>query len=151
MNGALPTSSDAMIERGEEPHLLCIDDEQSTEVLKALSSETSQKIFRLLNQEPMAAQDIANRVDMSLQAVSYHLDNLKDAGLITVLDTCYSEKGMEMDVYGPPEEPLLLFMGPSDDRPGIIASFKRFAGVVGPVAILIVIAETILRILNTDS
>lgn len=150
MGKLLPTSSNASISRNGDPHLLCIDDEQTSEVIETLSSEASQEIFTLLNDEPMAAQDIADTLDMSVQRVSYHLGNLQEAGLITVLDTCYSEKGLEMDVYGPPETPLLVFLGPSDDRPGKIASFKRFARTVGPVAVPIAIGQALIRLLSDE-
>lgn len=150
MGKLLPTGSDATIDRQAEPRLVCIDDEKSTEVFQTLSSETSQQIFRLLNEEPMTAQDIADDLEMSLQRVAYHLDNLEESDLITVLDTCYSEKGLEMDVYGPPEEPLLLFLGPSTDRPGLIASFKRYASAIGPVAIPVAIGQTIARVIGGD-
>lgn len=150
MGKLLPTGSDVTIERDDEPRLLCIDDEKATDVFTTLSSETSQQIFRRLNEEPMTAQDIADDLGMSLQRVSYHLDNLEESNLITVLDTCYSEKGLEMDVYGPPEEPLLLFLGPSTDRPGLIASFKRYASAIGPVAIPLAIGQSIARLVGSN-
>lgn len=147
----LPTSSDVSIERQDDPRLVCLDDEKSSEVFQTLSSETSQQIFRLLNEEPMTTQDTADRLDISLQRVSYHLDNLEESGLITVLDTCYSEKGLEMDVYGPPEEPLLLFLGLSDDRPGLIASFKRYVGAIGPIAVPLALGQELMRLIGSDS
>ncbi|ADD07600.1 ArsR family transcription regulator (plasmid) [Natrialba magadii ATCC 43099] len=150
MGKLLPTSSDATINREEQPQLLCIDDDLTSEVFKALSSDTSQDIFALLNEEPMAAQDISDELDLSLQRVSYHLDNLQESGLITVLDTCYSEKGMEMDVYGPPETPLLLYLGPSDDRPGMIASFKQFVHALGPIAAPVAIGQALVRLVSGD-
>lgn len=150
MGTILPTSSDASISRSEDPSLLCIDDEHTSEVLKTLSSDTSQEIFTVLNEEPMSAQDIADELDLSLQQVSYHLDNLQAAGLITVLDTCYSEKGMEVDVYGPPETPLLLYLGPSGDKPGMLESFKRFAHVLGPVAVPVAIGQTLARLVSDN-
>ena len=150
MGTLLPTSSDASIKRSDDPDLLCIDDEYTADVFKTLSSETSQEIFTALNEEPMAAQDIADELDLSLQQVSYHLDNLQETGLITVLDTCYSEKGMEMDVYGPPETPLLLYLGPSDDKPGMLESFKQFAHALGPIAVPVAIGQVFAR-LTSDS
>ncbi len=150
MGKLLPTSSDATIERGDDPRVLCIDDEQSQTVLQALSSETSQEIFRLLNEEPMTTKDIADELDLSIQQTSYHLDNLEAAGIIAVLDTCYSEKGMEMAVYGPPKEPLLLFLGHSEDRPGLVASFKRFAGALGPVAVPLAIGNLLSRLFGGE-
>ncbi|WP_090379685.1 ArsR/SmtB family transcription factor [Natronobacterium texcoconense] len=150
MGRLLPTTPDATIERSEEPRLLCIDDEQSTQVLQALSSDTSQRIFRTLNEEPMTPRDVADELDSSLQSVGYHLENLEEAGLITVLDTCYSEKGQEMKVYGPPREPLVLFFGPSDDQPGLTAAFERFAGAIGLTAVPLAIGQALARLFGAD-
>lgn len=54
---------------------------------------------------------MADRVGTSLQNAAYHLDRLLDAGLVTVIETWYSAKGKEMDVYAPATEPLVLFVG----------------------------------------
>jgi hypothetical protein len=148
MGTLFPTSSDATIDRKEDPKLLCIDDDRTSEILKALSSDTSQEIFELLNREPLAAQDIADELDLSLQQVSYHLENLEQAGVIAVLDTCYSEKGMEVDVYGPPETPLLMYLGPSNDRPGMLESFKRFAHTLGPIAGPVALGQALIRLVS---
>lgn len=50
-----------------------------------------------------------------------------------------------MKVYGPAREPLVLFLGASDDRPGLLAAFKRFAGAIGPAAIALSTGGTIAR------
>ena len=149
MGRLLPTTSDATVERTDDPKLLCIDDEKSEDVLAALASDTGRDVFRALNEDPKVARDLAAELDTSVQAVSYHLENLEEADLIEVLDTCYSEKGQEMDVYGPAREPLVLFLGSSDDRPGLVAAFKRFAEAIGPVAIALSIGQTIARWIGT--
>jgi hypothetical protein len=43
--------------------------------------------------------DIVDDVDTTLQNVHYHLNRLHEAGVIDVVDTAYSEKGREMNVY----------------------------------------------------
>lgn len=150
MSGLLPTRSDATIERSEDPILLCIDDDRAREVLSTLSSDTSQAVFRRLNEEPKPAKDLAIDLDTSVQAVSYHLDNLQEAGLIEVLDTCYSEKGREMDIYGPATEPYLLYLGTADDQPGLTAAFKRFANAIGPVGIVFAIGAALSRLFGRE-
>ncbi|WP_434523049.1 ArsR/SmtB family transcription factor [Halorubrum sp. AS12] len=91
-----------------------------------MSSDTSRAVFRHVTEEPQTATDLAQKLDTSVQGVTYHLDNLCDAGLIDVLDTCYSEKGREMDVYGPAEQPYLVFLGMSSDEPGLQAAIQAF-------------------------
>lgn len=149
--GLLGERPDVTIDRDEDPRLLCLDDEYTEEVLRQLSSETSQAVFRAVNEEPLSAQDVAEELDMSIQNAMYHLENLEETGLITVLDTHYSERGREIEVYGPPDQPLLLFLGHSQDRPGLKAAFKEFAGAVGPVAIPLAVGQLLSRLLGSDN
>ncbi|MCW8172198.1 ArsR/SmtB family transcription factor [Natrialba swarupiae] len=145
MSRLLPTTTNASTERTGDPSLLCIDDDRTSEVLAALSSETARDIFRELNERPLTAAALADRLDMSIQSVSYHLENLSETGLIDVADTCYSEKGREMDVYAVSDEPLVLFLGTEDDQPRLRVAFKNLAVAVGPVSILIAVWETLAR------
>lgn len=150
MSGLLPTKSSATIERSEDPTLLCLEDERTDEVLSTLSSERSRAVFRMLTEEPLTATEVARELDASVQGVTYHLDNLEETGLIDVLDTCYSEKGREMAVYGAAEEPYLVFLGSADDRPGLTAAFKRFATALGPVGIGFSIAGALSRLVGDE-
>lgn len=91
----------------EETNIVVHRDEP-TEVLKALSSETAQKILSTLKSEPKTASEIAASVDQSVQNVSYHLERLRAAELITPIETWYSEKGREMTVYALVTEQLVV-------------------------------------------
>lgn len=150
MSKLLPTRTDATVERSGDPAVLCIDDEETRAVFSALSSETAHEVFCLLNEEPATPAAIADRLELSIQNVQYHLENLQDAGLIEVADTCYSEKGREMDVFVVSTEPILVFLGTDDDRPSLRRAFKSFASVVGPTAILLAIGETVSRLLGGE-
>ncbi len=147
----LPTEPDVTVERGDEPAVLCLDDDRTGELLAAVSSETARAVFRAVSAEPVTAADLADGLDMSIQRVRYHLDNLVEVGLIEVADTCYSEKGREMDVYAPTAEPLLVFFGPESDRAGLEAGFRGFAGAMGPSAVLLALAESLSRLLGLGS
>lgn len=90
-------------------------DDQSAAAFEILSSATARAILTALYDEPGPASDIATRVDSSIQNVRYHLDRLTGAELVEVVDTWYSSKGAEMDVYAPTTEPLVITVG-DDDR-----------------------------------
>ena len=78
------------------------------DVLDALGSDTARMILRSVQTEPLTASEIADRVDTSIQNASYHLRTLTDVGLIRVVDTVYSEKGCEMNLYYAVDTALLL-------------------------------------------
>jgi len=54
------------------------------EVLKALAEPRRQQILRLVRDAPRSVGEIAEQVDITQQAVSQHLQVLKDAGLVAV-------------------------------------------------------------------
>lgn len=139
MGRLLSRDSDAAVERSETPRIVCLDDESANRILGALRSETAQSAFRTLNREPMAAAELAIELDVSVQTVSYHLENLLDANLIEQHETVYSEKGREMAVYGPAEEPTMLFFGTSDDQKGLTSAFREYASMLGIGAVILAI------------
>jgi DNA-binding transcriptional ArsR family regulator len=53
-------------------------------VLKALAEPRRQQILRLVRASPRSVGEIAEQVDITQQAVSQHLQVLKDAGLVAV-------------------------------------------------------------------
>lgn len=83
-------------------------------VVEALRSETARNVLAALYEEPTVASALADRVGTSAQNVHYHLTNLRDADLVEVVDTWYSSKGVEMDVYAPAGDPLVLAAGRED-------------------------------------
>jgi predicted transcriptional regulator len=87
---------------------IVVDRNESTDVLQVLSCETAQEILSTLKSEPKTASEIAKSVDQSVQNVSYHLDRLCDAELITPIETWYSKKGREMTVYALATERLVV-------------------------------------------
>jgi DNA-binding transcriptional ArsR family regulator len=53
-------------------------------VLKALAEPRRQQILRLVRATPRSVGEIAEQIDITQQAVSQHLQVLKDAGLVAV-------------------------------------------------------------------
>src|SRR5213592_4721061 len=54
------------------------------EVLKALAEPRRREILRLVRATPRSVGEIAEQVDVTQQAVSQHLQVLKEAGLVAV-------------------------------------------------------------------
>ncbi|MFD1571874.1 ArsR/SmtB family transcription factor [Halorubrum laminariae] len=95
---------------------IVVDRNEPTDVLQVLSSESAQEILGTLKSEPRTASEIAKSIDQSVQNVSYHLDRLCEAELITPIETWYSEKGREMTVYALATEQLVVQFHDSDDE-----------------------------------
>lgn len=101
-----PISPDA------DPEL--VDFEDADTIFEALASETARTIVGCLAEEPTTPSILAERVDTSVQNVTYHLRRLTDAGLVETVGTRYSDRGVEMDVYAPASDPVVICVG--DDQ-----------------------------------
>jgi DNA-binding transcriptional ArsR family regulator len=87
---------------------IVVDRGDRIDLVQVLSSETAQEIVGTLRSEPKTTSEIATSVDQSVQNVSYHLDRLCEAELVTPIETWYSEKGREMTVYALATERLVV-------------------------------------------
>ncbi len=130
-----PSRAERSVERDGEPAVLYADSDEAAEVIATLSGETAMAVFRALTEEALTASELAAELDASVQSVSYHLDNLEEAGLVDVIDTCYSEKGREMDIYAVANRPTVLVLGTEDDQVGLRRAFGQLAGAVGVSAV----------------
>lgn len=106
-------------------------DEDVASVLDALSSETARDILNAVYDEPGTPSELADRLDMSIQKVSYHLEKLEAEELIAVAGSQYSEKGQEMTVYEPPEDPLVVFVGTPDRKRTLRSLVERLVPAIG--------------------
>lgn len=64
-----------------------VDDEQPSDVLQTVSSDTAQQILATLDGEPATTSDIAEAIDTSIQNARYHLDRLCEADLVEAVDS----------------------------------------------------------------
>lgn len=92
----------------EETQVWELSSDQASDAFEVLSSETARNVLDVLYEEPMTASAISRSLDLSLQNVNYHLQNLRQANLIRVAATEYSEQGNEMKVYAPCTNAVLL-------------------------------------------
>jgi len=115
MSALLPQKP--QIERDTDSQVVSLGDSDSDAVFAVLASDAARSVLRELYRDPATQSELADRVDTSIQNVSYHLENLVEAGLVDVVDQWYSEKGREMDVYAPNGSPLVLVVGDGTSRP----------------------------------
>ena len=111
--------------------VVSISEDAADEVFKTLSSSTARRILSLLYEEPRPAAELAEATDTTVQNVRYHLDKLRDADLIAVADTWYSEKGTEMKVYAPTESALVVTAGSESTTDRLKASITNLLGALG--------------------
>lgn len=128
MSSIFPLRETVTMDDQGGPRLVDLDEETADEVFEALSARTTRQIFLSLHDQPQTASDLAEETDTSVQNVQYHLKKLKDVELIEDVDTWYSERGSEMNVYAPRDESLVLFAG-RDKQRSFRSLFDKLAGV----------------------
>lgn len=90
------------------PQTVSLD--ESADVFEALAGETTRQVLRQLYEEPQTTGEVAETIGTSIQNTVYHIEKLEKAGLVSAVDTWYSPKGREMDVYAPCHQPLLMII-----------------------------------------
>lgn len=127
----LPFTDEVTAEQEGEIRVLGVDENTTANVLEALSSETARRILIAIYNDPAPPSELADSLGMSVQNISYHLDNLADANLVRVAGTRYSEKGAEMKVYAPASDPTVVFVGTDERKRGFFDVLKRLVGASG--------------------
>lgn len=133
-----PESSDT------SPRVLDLTSDDADLIFDALASTTARRILATLHEESAAPAEIAEQLDLSLQNVHYHLRNLQDANLIEEVDTGYSEKGVEMSIYAPTVEPVVLSGGDSDERARLRNLLEQLVGIVTIFGLISMFAHVVI-------
>jgi DNA-binding transcriptional ArsR family regulator len=114
-------------------------DERATRVAKAIGSPIAGDILRLLGEGETSVSDITERLSIPFNTAKYHIDNLVDAGLISVIDTKYSVKGREVKIYSLTNQLLIVAPPKSNVRDLILKYASLFVIViVGTLGITLV-------------
>lgn len=130
----LPSRPDTTQPDDAEPRVVDVDSEDAGDVLSALSSKTARQLLVELHERPAPPSELAERVDTSVQNTQYHLEKLRTAGAVEVVDTAYSEKGREMDVFAPADQPLVIYAGDEEQGSTLRTALSRLLGALGVLA-----------------
>ena len=144
MADLLPSKPDTSAVEESSPRVIGVDSDEADGLLSALSSETARRLLSALHDEPSNPAALADRVDTSLQNVQYHLSRLESAGIVEIIDTVYSEKGREMNVYAPADRPLVVFAGREEETTGLRAALERLLGGVAILAVVSAIVQQVI-------
>lgn len=113
-----------------------LDSTDAEAVLDAVASDTARSVLEALHGDPSTASGLADHVNCSLQTVQYHLNNLADADLVAVVGTRSSEKGREMNIYGPVDQPVVVYAGDGEDGDDLRSVLTRLVSGVAFLGLL---------------
>lgn len=79
--------------------ILSTDDDRIKAVGELLSSDSSRAILKLLFNEEMSANQIAQKTEISLPLVMYHLKKMQESGVVKIAQTGKNTKSHDMKFY----------------------------------------------------
>jgi len=83
----------------EKIEILSTDDDRIKAVGELLSSDSSRNILKLLFNDQMTANQIAQKTEISLPLVIYHLKKMQEAGIVKIAQTGKNTKSHDMKYY----------------------------------------------------
>lgn len=83
----------------EKIKILATDDEKIKSFGELFTNDSSREILQLLFNEELTANQIAQKTDISLQLVKYHLHKLQDLGVVKIVKIEKNSKSQDMKVY----------------------------------------------------
>jgi DNA-binding transcriptional ArsR family regulator len=102
-------------------------DERAQKIAKAMASQTAGDILHLLGDGQVSLTDIAEKLGQPMNTVKYHVENLLEAGLISIAETKYSVKGREVKLYSLTNQLLIVAPRQSPVRSLILKYASLFA------------------------
>jgi DNA-binding transcriptional ArsR family regulator len=104
-------------------------DERAQKIAKAMGSKTASDILQLLGEGPTSLTDIGERLSVPMNTAKYHVENLLEAGLISIAETKYSVKGREVKLYTLANQMLIVAPRQSSMR-SLILKYASLFGIV---------------------
>ena len=115
-------------------------DEKAQKIAKAIASKTAGEILQLLKDGGHASTQIAEALQIPITTVQYHLENLVDAGVVSVVERRWSQKGREVKVYGLRDQ-MLIVVPRGGDLKGILLRY-------GSLFAVMILASLVLALLG---
>jgi len=116
-------------------------DERAQKIAKAMGSQTASDILQSLGEHPKSLTAITEQLAIPMNTAKYHIENLLDAGLISVSETKYSVKGREVKLYTLTNQLLVVAPKQSAVR-SILLKYASLFGIVAICSVLISILST---------
>ncbi len=84
-----------------ENHFLLVDlnDPKTKKLAETITSDTSRKILNSLAEQDESEEKLSHKLSIPISTLHYHLEKLKQAGLVIVEEFRYSKKGREINQY----------------------------------------------------
>jgi len=118
-------------------------DERAKKIARAMASKTGSDILAFMRGGEYSSSQISEALSLPITTVSYHLDNLHNAGIIDIVRTRWSEKGREMKIYGLRDQLLIVSPATKDIRSILLKYASLFIVLLFATFMMAVVAPLI--------
>jgi DNA-binding transcriptional ArsR family regulator len=119
----------------ENIKILATDDKKIKSFGEILSNDSSREILQLLFNDELTASQIAQKSDVSLQLVKYHLNKLQDLGVVKVSKIEKNSKSQDMKIYTASKFSIVIVPPKISEKTKesklLVRSFRHIYKVVG--------------------
>jgi DNA-binding transcriptional ArsR family regulator len=119
----------------ENIKILATDDKKIKSFGEILSNDSSREILQLLFNDELTASQIAQKSDISLQLVKYHLNKLQDLGVVKVSKIEKNSKSQDMKIYTASKFSIVIVPPKMSEKTKesklLVRSFRHIYKVVG--------------------
>jgi len=95
---------------GKSSIIFDLEDPRSEAIAEVMSNKTSKKILSLLAEKEMSSSEVAEKLGLPLNTVTYNVDKLVKAGLIEKSSKIFwSSRGRRMELYKVSNKRIIIF------------------------------------------
>lgn len=123
-------------------------EERAQKIAKAMASQTAGDILRFIGDGQKTSTEISEALSLPMNTAKYHIENLLEAGLISVAATKYSVKGREVKVYTLTNQLLIVAPRQSTAR-SLLLKYASLFGIVAFGSIIIAIMAPLFQLGGT--
>ena len=119
----------------EKIKILSTDDKKIKMFGELFTNDSSREILQLLFNEELTATQIAQRTEISLQLVKYHLNKLQDLGVVIISKIEKNSKSQDMKIYSATKFSIVVvppsFSEKTKESKLLVRSFRHIYKVAG--------------------
>lgn len=120
----------------ENIEIFSTEDEKIKKLGEFLANDSSRKILQLLFSDELTANQIAQKSEISLQLVKYHINKMQELGIVKVSRVEKNSKNQDMNYYAPTKFAVVILPSKISEKAkeskSLLRSFStlyKFAGV----------------------
>lgn len=122
-----------MGDNDESIQVVSLKDDKAKMLAMEMANDKGRMVLESIFEGRKSSSEIAKELGIGLSTVLFHIERLKEAGIIRITDTELSKKFREIKYYGPSSKAILIVPGPEQTGIGLLSLpnkvFSKTAGI----------------------